>query len=328
MNNSHFYHSTTRKLVTVFGTLFNNIQVVRRDQSGKVINIQRVPLAYGPKQKFLARLDEQKDLQGPKIAIKLPRMSFELTQVVYDAQSKTNRNNEITVIDPNDPNSKLSVRAYAPYRTGMQLSIMASNQDDALQIIEQILPYFQPEYTVTMLDVEGMDIPNDIPIVLTSVAMNEEYEGDLMTRRAIIYTLDFELRTRYYGPVASKGIIKQVITRFLNFVTGKPMEEMKVSVNPLTATETQAHTILESLSFFPTTGQYDITVSASSGSGSYTVGETVIGSLSGAGGQVVSYASSVLTLTNVDGIFRVGETVTGASSHVALPITGVTPTYV
>ena len=158
MFSGHFYHATIRKIVAAFGTVFNNISVVRKDQSGNVINIQRVPLAYGPKQKFLARIDEQPDLRGNKIAIKLPRMSFEIVTMTYDAATKINRNNVVSSVNPTDPKNKTVVRQFAPYRMGIQLSIMAKNQDDALQIVEQILPYFQPEYTITLKDVEGMDL--------------------------------------------------------------------------------------------------------------------------------------------------------------------------
>jgi len=325
MLNSHFYHATVRKIVSVFGTVFNNISVVRRDQTGKVINIQRVPLAYGPKQKFLARIDEQPDLNAPKIAIKLPRMSFEIVTMVYDASTKINRNNLISTNNPADSMSKLSVRQFAPYRMGIELSIMAKNQDDALQVIEQILPYFQPEYTVTMKDVEGMDILNDIPIVLTNVVMNEDYEGDFMTRRAIIYTLTFELRVRFYGPTQTTGVIKQVIADIINNETNQPIERITATVDPLTATQTQAHRILNAISFFTNTTSFNLHMNA--GTGIYAANESVVGTTSGTSASVVSFTNNVLLVKNATGIFKVGETVVGQNSNTTRVIGTIVPTY-
>jgi len=210
MLSGHFYHATIRKVVSVFGTLFNNISVVRKDGTGNVVNIARVPLAYGPKQKFLARLDEQPDLDGTKVAIKLPRMSFEIISMIYDSSIKTNRNNMLEVASVAG-NKRTAVRNYAPYRIGFQLSIIAKNQDDALQCMEQILPYFQPEYTVTIKDLDDLEVKTDLPFVLTGVQMTDDYEGDFIARRAIIYTLDFETRVRFYGPVSHRAVIKDVL---------------------------------------------------------------------------------------------------------------------
>ena len=208
MLNGHFYHSHIRRVVSVFGTIFNNINVVRKDQSGHVVHSVRVPLSYGPKAKFLQRLDEQKELQANKIAMKLPRMSFEITNMVYDATTKINRNNVVTSIDATDTSKKNIIRTFAPYRMNFQLSIMAKNQDDALQIVEQILPYFQPEYTVTVKELDSANLTTDLPFVLIAVNMEDSYEGNFTERRAIIYTLDFETRIRFYGPVSNKPIIK------------------------------------------------------------------------------------------------------------------------
>jgi len=228
MFSGHFYHATIRKTVAVFGTLFNNVSVVRKDGDGNVVNITRVPLAYGPKQKFLARLDEQPGLDNAKVAMKLPRMSFEIVTMVYDSSIKTNRNNLITVAQAGVNTTKKTVRTFAPYRMGLQLSIMAKNQDDALQIIEQILPYFQPEYSVTIKDLDSLNLKTDIPFVLTGVQMNEDYEGDFLQRRAIIYTLDFETRLRFYGPISDRDVIHNVLVDFRNQDTLKPIERIDI----------------------------------------------------------------------------------------------------
>lgn len=236
MFSGHYYHATIRKMVSVFGTLFNNISVVRKDSAGAVINITRVPLAYGPKQKFLARLDEQPNLDDSKIAMKLPRMSFEIVTLTYDASIKTNRNNLLTISTSADSTTRSTVRTYAPYRMGLQLSIMAKNQDDALQILEQILPNFQPEYTVTVKDLDSTNIKTDVPFVLSGVQMNEDYEGDFTTRRAIIYTLDFETRLRFYGQVMNKDQIQNALIDFRNGDTLKGLE--RVDIEQLTPTGT------------------------------------------------------------------------------------------
>ena len=227
MFSGHSYHATILKMVSVFGTLFNNISVVRKDGNGAVVNIARVPLAYGPKQKFLARLDEQPNLDDTKIAIKLPRMSFEITTLTYDASTKINRNNTLTFA-ASDPANRKVVRTYAPYRMGLQLSIMAKNQDDALQVLEQILPHFQPEYTVTIKDLDELNLKTDVPFVLAGVQMNEDYEGNFEQRRAIIYTLDFETRLRFYGPVNGKEVIQNVLVDFRNPVTLAGLERIDI----------------------------------------------------------------------------------------------------
>jgi len=323
MLSSHFYHATLRKTIAAFGTCFNNVSVVRRDANGSVINIQRVPLAYGPKQKFLTRIDEQPNLDDTKVAIKLPRMSYELTTMTYDSSVKTNRNNTISKVDPNDPLHRKTVGAYAPFRLGVQLSIMAKNQDDALQIVEQILPYFQPEYTITIKDVEGLDISNDIPIVLTSVQITEEYEGDFITRRAIVYTLDFEARVRLYPGTASRAITKKVITTFLDTDTRQPTEQVEVKVDPLTAEETDSYVILEKITPFMNTSSFQLTVGT--GTGVFTIGQVVTGSISATTGKVVSFANSIVTVHDADGPFATGETLT--ATGVSRPITKVVAVY-
>ena len=141
MLSDHFYHAAIRRTIGAFGTIFNDIKIMRKGTDGEVKNIMRVPLAYGPKQKFLARLESQASLTDPKVAIKLPRMSFEITSLAYDAASKLPKMNQIV---RGSGITRDAIYTHAPYNMGIQLSIMAKNQDDALQVIEQIIPYFQP----------------------------------------------------------------------------------------------------------------------------------------------------------------------------------------
>jgi hypothetical protein len=204
MLSDHFYHAAIRRTIAAFGTIFNDIKVLRKGNDGEVKNIMRVPLAYGPKQKFLARLEAQASLTDPKVAIKLPRMSFEITSLAYDAASKLPKMNQIV---RGTGITRDAIYTSAPYNMGIQLSIMAKNQDDALQVIEQIIPYFQPEYTITINEVPELGIKSDVPITLSSIGLAEDYEGDFLSRRAIVYTLDFELKVKFYGPVKQRGII-------------------------------------------------------------------------------------------------------------------------
>ncbi len=235
MLNNHFYHASIRRTIAAFGSIFNNIKVIRKDSDGEVKQITRVPLAYGPRQKFLARLEEQSNLNDTKVAIKLPRMSFEITSLAYDSTSKLNKMNKISKPIVGDPDNKSLVYTCAPYKMGIQLSIIAKNQDDALQVIEQIMPYFQPDYTITINEVPELEIKGDVPIVLTGVTLSDDYTGDFMTRRAIVYSLDFDLKVRFYGPVTTQSIIKTVDVDFIDGETFGFLEELTVdgTVDPI-----------------------------------------------------------------------------------------------
>ena len=224
MFGDHFYHAILRKSVAVFGTIFNDIKVVRRDNNGIVRDQQRVPLSYGPKQKFLARLDQQANLNDPKIAIKLPRMSFEITNLSYDTTTKVSALN--TISTTTTPTTRSTVGQITPYNIDMQLNIIAKNQDDALQIFEQIVPYFQPTYTLSVKFVDGLDKSFDVPITLTSINVQDDYEGDMTSRRSLIYTLDFSMKVKFFGPSAEQGIITTVSADVNNFDTFGFIEEI------------------------------------------------------------------------------------------------------
>jgi len=188
--------------------LFNAISIRHDDKSGNTYSELKVPLAYGPSQKFLARLEQQADLNKP-VGITLPRMSFEMNNVSYDSSRKTG----ITqTFKASDGNNVKKVFMPVPYNIGFELNILAKLNDDALQIIEQILPYFQPSFNLTVDLVKSIGEKRDIPIVLDSINFQDDYEGDFSTRRALIYTLGFTAKTYLFGPVAesSEGLIKKV----------------------------------------------------------------------------------------------------------------------
>jgi hypothetical protein len=212
----YFYNEILRKTVIAFGTLFNNISIKHLNSSDQVTSVIKVPLAYGPTQKFLARLEQSPDL-NKSTAITLPRMSFEFTGLTYDPGRKVTTTQTFTVKDPNDGSETKKAYMPVPYNMQFELSIMAKLNDDALQIVEQILPYFQPSYNLTVELVESINEKRDIPIVLENVTMQDDYEGNFTTRRVLLYTLRFTAKTYLFGPVASatKDIVKKATVSYL-----------------------------------------------------------------------------------------------------------------
>lgn len=207
---THFYNQTMKKAVAVFGTIFNNIKIVRLGTTE-----ERVPIAYGPRKKFLARIQADTVAATDKsIAIKLPRMSFEITSIDFDSATKLNRLNKRVLPVTGETAKSNVVFQSVPYTISMQLNIFAKNQDDALQIFEQILPTFTPEYTVTIKDMEGPGTLTDVPIILTGTSIQDDYEGDFQTRRTLIYSLDFTMKVKFTGGVTEGKIIRQVDTHF------------------------------------------------------------------------------------------------------------------
>tara|TARA_B100000902_G_scaffold310336_1_gene299926 strand:- start:7800 stop:8549 length:750 start_codon:yes stop_codon:yes gene_type:complete len=209
MFGDHFYHATMRKSVAVFGTLFNNIKVIRQKAGGGVLNQVKVPLAYGPKQKFLSRLDQETGFDAA-LAMKLPRMAFEITGLALDANSKLQRRNAISETHGSDVTKKKTIKHYTSYDINMSLYIMVKNQDDGLQIVEQILPFFQPEYSVSIKPVDGFNHKQDVQVVLGSVNIDDQYEGDYTERRVLIYQMDFVMKMKFYGPTGDRDIIREV----------------------------------------------------------------------------------------------------------------------
>ena len=214
MFGTYFYNETIKRCVSVFGTLFNNIQYKRVKADGTVLTTGIVPISYGPAQKFLERLQEEPDLNdNNRSAISLPRMAFEITGFEYDAQRQQNKLIRSVKNQYESDGTRGFQYAPAPYNLNFTLSILTKNMSEALQIVEQILPYFQPEYTVTMKIVDSMPDHRDVPIVLQSVAMSDDYEGGFEDRRIIEYTLDFQMKTYFFGPIYTGNLIKNVVER-------------------------------------------------------------------------------------------------------------------
>ena len=247
MFGDHFYHATMRKSVAVFGTLFNNLRVIRKAADGSVLNQVRVPLAYGPKQKFLARLDQETGFDAP-MAIKLPRMAFEMTSLTIDTTQKMPKRNKIVELHASDVTKKKTIKHWTSYDIGMSLYIMAKNQDDGLQIVEQILPYFTPEYTVTITPVDGFTHKQDVAVILGGVNIDDQYEGDFTERRVLIYQLDFVMKMKFYGPTGDQGVIREINIDFKDKGNVSDiMEQMDITINPTTADEDDNYTVVTTI---------------------------------------------------------------------------------
>ena len=235
MFGTHFYHQKVRKCVAIFGTLFNNIYVVR--PNGQV----KVPLSYAPREKFLQRIRENPDLTNDtKVAIKLPRMSFEITSFTYDNQRQLTKISNFNTTGTANTNRQ-KFFSPVPYNINFQLNVYAKNQDDALQIVEQILPTFNPQYSLTIKPFasEFPDFKEDIPIIIQSVSFADDFEGALDQRRSIVYTLDFEMKVSFYGSISTSDIIRTSKTTIFDMQAGLndsdvPLERITTTPDPLT----------------------------------------------------------------------------------------------
>ena len=210
MLGTYFYHEIIRKTIISFGTLFNDISIRHTKSDGSILDETKVGLSYGPMQKFLAKIQEQSDLTR-SVAITLPRMSFEMTNIQYDSTRKTGVTQTFKANDTTDNKTK-KVYMPVPYNIGFELNIFAKLNDDALQIVEQILPFFQPSFNLTVDLVSSIGEKRDIPIILDSIDFQDDYEGSFEARRALIYTLRFTAKTYLFGSIAdtSEGLIRKV----------------------------------------------------------------------------------------------------------------------
>jgi hypothetical protein len=272
MFGQHFYNKSIRNTVIAFGTIFNNINIKRLDSSGNPLQTVRVPLSYAPKEKFIARLDQNANLTGSdsSVAITLPRMSFDVNSYSYDGSRKLNKNQKRSVAKNASGDEKRVFTQFSPvpYDVGFELNVFTATSDDGLQIIEQILPYFQPDYTVTMIiDKDYMDTKRDIPFVLESVDYEDSYQGALTDRRRIIYTLKFTAKIYLYGPISSSAIIRQTsVDLYDNVAAGNTSqggtgpsrsERITVTPNPSGADKDDVYTYTETLEFFNDGLNYD-----------------------------------------------------------------------
>jgi hypothetical protein len=215
MLDQRFYWGTIRKAIVAFGNMFNNINIERRDSSGNIVQVLKVPLSYAGKAKALARIQQRPNVDDRNVQIIVPRMAFEMSTLTYDynrkispIQQSRSVNTTSTTLD--------SQYAPTPYNINILLYVYVKNQDDGLQIIEQILPYFNPDYNLTLKALPQLNIKNDLPIILDSVNFEDNYEGEFDDRRTIIWTLSFTMKLNFYGPVNKQGIIRKVVTSTYN----------------------------------------------------------------------------------------------------------------
>jgi hypothetical protein len=231
MLGTYYYHEIIRRTVVSFGTVFNNISIRHKNSSDDSISEMKVPLAYGPVQKFLARIEQQPELNKP-IAMTLPRMSFEMTSIQYD---NTRKSNITQTFKSSDGVNIKKVFLPVPYNIGFQLNLMCKIQDDALQVVEQVLPFFQPSFNLTVDLIDSIGEKRDIPIVLDNVSFTDDYEGDFSTRRILIYTFNFTAKTYLFGPISdtTDGLIRKVkVDYYTSTDTATAKREMRYTVTP------------------------------------------------------------------------------------------------
>jgi len=258
MLGQQFYHETMRKVIISFGTMFNDIHLVRKDNNGTITQSMKVPLAYGPREKFLVRLREDADLTK-QVALTLPRMGFEIKNLSYDSARKLNRVQRFKTVKGSETKQLDTQYMPVPYNLDIELYVMAKQSDDALQIVEQILPYFQPDYTITVADLGG-GTKRDVPVVLNSITYEDNYEGDFEQRRALVYTLAFTAKFYLYGPVSSSKVIKTVsVDQYTDMPDKSPRREQRYTVtpNPSTADADDNFGFNETTSFFQDAQEYD-----------------------------------------------------------------------
>jgi len=260
MFGTRFYNQSFRKLIIAFGQIFNNIVIQRTNSSGGVTARIKVPLAYAPKEKFLVRLDQQANLESREFATTLPRMGFEITGLAYDSSRKLARVQKYSKVKSGEDGKKMNYNySPVPYNISMNLYVFTATAEDGLQIIEQILPFFQPDYTVTVNVVPDLDIKRDIPIVLGNIGYEDTYDGDFTNRRAVIYTLSFTAKTYLFGPMNNQGIIKQTQADVYSDTdtTSKREERIVVVPDPTSADADDDFGFTTTISFFDDSKTYN-----------------------------------------------------------------------
>ena len=232
MLGQYFYNESLRKTIIAFGSLFNDIYITRKNSAGTDVQSLKVPLAYGPKQKFMVRLDADPNLDQ-KVALTLPRIGFEIAGFDYDPSRKLNRiikRKKVANTEDKKLKQMSTQHSPVPYNLNFEMFVMTKNSDDGIQIVEQILPFFQPEYTVTIKEVPEMDVIRDVPIVLNNISYEDTYTGSFTERRAIIYTFNFVAKAYVYGPVTTaKPITKTEATVYADLQDKAPPRVAKVT---------------------------------------------------------------------------------------------------
>tara|TARA_B100001057_G_C22801606_1_gene931738 strand:- start:230 stop:1033 length:804 start_codon:yes stop_codon:yes gene_type:complete len=264
MFGQYFYNEGLRRLTIAFGQIFNNITVQTTSSTGAVTKRMRVPLAYAPKEKFLARLEQQPSLDNREFAITLPRLGFEISALGYDPTRKLNKVQKFRQVKTGEDGKVLNYQyTPVPYNISYNLFCFTATAENGLQIVEQIVPFFQPDYTVTINMIPDLNIKRDVPIILNNVNYEDSYDGAFTNRRAVIYTLNFTAKTYLFGPMSNQKVVKKVQAD-LGADTETPLtreERIIVVPNPTTADADDDFGFTTTLDFFadskrfnPTTG--------------------------------------------------------------------------
>jgi hypothetical protein len=261
-----FYFGTTRKLVVAFGNLFNDISIVRTKNDASEYERIKIPLSYGPKEKYIQRIKGDPDLQK-KVEVVVPRMSFEITNMAYDGDRHLN--SILKNRNAGTATEKKQQFAPVPYNVEFTLSVFVRNQEDGLQILEQIIPWFTPHFTLAINAIPDLELKDDLPIVMNSVTTEDSYEGDFTDDRLIVHTLKFTAKAFYYGPIREFKIIKHVQLDFLippssqgpvtdeEVATTPRVVRITSTVDPINANETDPHTIIDTLEEFDDGKKYN-----------------------------------------------------------------------
>ena len=263
MFGTHFYNEGMRRLTIAFGQIFNNIVVQTKDANGSVVKRFTVPLAYAPKEKFIVRLTQQGDLMDKQFATVLPRMGFEISGIEYDPSRKLNKLQKFrkpkTDGSTSDQTNKMDFNySPVPYNITYKLFIFTATAENGLQIVEQIVPYFQPDYTVTINMVPDLGIKRDVPIIIGDIQYEDSYDGNFETRRAVIYTMTFTAKTYLYGPATAGGIVRKVQSDLGTDSVSKAREErIVITPDPSTAKPGDDFGFTTTISFFEGGKKYD-----------------------------------------------------------------------
>lgn len=233
---SHFYHHQLQRYLIAFGSFFNNITIHREDSVGTEVQRFTVPLEFGPKERWLTRLVQDPDLTKG-VSLIVPRMSFELVSLAYDPARKLNSLNTLTY-HADELKHRARLYVAVPYTLTFNLDILVKLQQDGMQIIEQILPYFTPDLTFRLRPIPALGFSDQIPLTLTSTTCVDNYEGDFEHRRAIIWTLGFSMDVNFYGPIKSQGVIDEVVVDIYN-------SPLNAIINPPVTIETEDGELME-----------------------------------------------------------------------------------
>ena len=233
IGNAHFYHRSINKLVVSFGNLFNDISIVRFAKDGTPKENFRVPLSYAQKEKYIQRITSDPNLTKNLLTI-VPRMSFTITSIAYDESRK-----QITTLrNYNQVSSSLIDSQYVPvpFNFGFNVSLFVRNIEDATQVLEQILPFFTPDYTLTIDFISDIGRTYDVPIILNTVVPGIEYEGSMDSTRIVTWELDFTAKSYIWPPINKSGFIRQVDVNLNDFETGNNIVNIDITPNPIDAT--------------------------------------------------------------------------------------------